>query len=212
MPRNATDEKDGVHVENRNKLDVHGVGDELLVRAALDGSSEAFSKLYVRHAAAVRRALSDNVHDAERQRDLVQETFTRALAKLGTLHDPGQFRPWIFQIARNVAIDDLRARSRMAWEPLDDEFQHGRASVEAGPDVVTELRALADAIHEGLAALSPRDAAALSLVVHLGFGPEEVAAALGISYGNAKVVLHRARARLRGALVQQQLLQAGAAT
>ncbi|NMD25409.1 MAG: hypothetical protein GYA65_14625, partial [Actinobacteria bacterium] len=96
-------------MENRNKLDVHGVGDELLVRAALDGSSEAFSKLYVRHAAAVRRALSDNVHDAERQRDLVQETFTRALAKLGTLHDPGQFRPWIFQIARNVAIDDLRA-------------------------------------------------------------------------------------------------------
>ena len=179
-------------MENRNKLDVHGVGDELLVRAALDGSSEAFSKLYVRHAAAVRRALSDNVHDAERQRDLVQETFTRALAKLGTLHDPGQFRPWVFQIARNV--------------------QHGRASVEAGPDVVTELRALADAIHEGLAALSPRDAAALSLVVHLGFGPEEVAAALGISYGNAKVVLHRARARLRGALVQQQLLQAGAAT
>ena len=176
MPRNATDEKDGVHVENRNKLDVHGVGDELLVRAALDGSSEAFSKLYVRHAAAVRRALSDNVHDA------------------------------------NVAIDDLRARSRMALEPLDDEFQHGRPSVEAGPDVVTELRALADAIHEGLAALSPRDAAALSLVVHLGFGPEEVAAALGISYGNAKVVLHRARARLRGALVQQQLLQAGAAT
>ena len=41
---------------------------------------------------------------------------------------------------------------------------------------------------------------------------QEVAAALGISYGNAKVVLHRARARLRGALVQQQLLQAGAAT
>jgi len=43
----------------------------------------------------------------------------------------------------------------------------------------------------------------VSMVVHLGFGPDEVAAALGISRGNVKVVLHRARRRLRAALEQQ---------
>jgi DNA-directed RNA polymerase specialized sigma24 family protein len=57
-----------------------------------------------------------------------------------------------------------------------------------------------------MAQLSARDAAAISMVVHLGFGPNEVAAALDISYGNAKVVLHRARQRLRDALVRQELL------
>ncbi|MFV2039642.1 MAG: RNA polymerase sigma factor, partial [Acidimicrobiales bacterium] len=80
------------------------------------------------------------------------------------------------------------------------------ASDHPTPDLEAELRELALALRTGVAALSPRDATALSLTVHLGFGPTEVAAALGISYGNAKVVLHRARHRLRSALEQQRML------
>jgi RNA polymerase sigma factor (sigma-70 family) len=144
------------------------------------------------------------VHDPERQRDLVQETFTRALVKLDDLREPSRFRPWVFQIARRVAIDDLRERTRVTPQPMDDD--DGPVSTDQGPDVTAEVRALAEAIRCGLAALSPRDAAAVSLVVHLGFGPHEVAAALDITPGNAKVVLHRARRRLRAALVQQDLL------
>ena len=53
-----------------------------------------------------------------------------------------------------------------------------------------------------------RDAASVG-VVHFGFGPHEVAAGLGISYGNAKVVLHRARARLRAAVVQHEIVDPG---
>jgi len=198
--------KDGADVGKR--VDWAAADDGTLVRAALTGSSDAFAQLYQRHATAVRRALSDNVHDPERQRDLVQETFTRALTKLHLLNDPQQFRPWVFQIARNAAIDDLRARTKVTIDVLEEESHP--VSEDEGPDVTVQVRELADAIRTGMAALSPRDASAVSMVVHLGFGPEEVAAALDISYGNAKVVLHRARARLRTAMVQQELLNAGA--
>jgi len=184
------------------------MADAELVAATRGGSGDAFAALYLKHAGAVRRALSDYVDDPEQQRDLVQETFTRALTKLATLREASQFRPWVLQIARNASIDDLRSRTQMKLETIDDEYQLP-PSGDDGPELVAEVRALAAAIQAGLATLSARDAAAVSMVVHLGFGPAEVAAALDISYGNAKVVLHRARTRLRGALVQRDLLSTG---
>lgn len=169
--------------------------DAELVAAVRAGNDAAFEVLYRRHLGGVRRALSDSVDDVERQRDLVQETFTRALAKLSSLREAGQFRPWLLQIARNAATDDLRGRLRTRLEPLDDEPPGGSED----PAVVAEVQSLAAAIRTGVAALSPRDAAAVSMAAHLGFGPREIAAALGISHSNAKVILHRARRRLRTA-------------
>ena len=178
--------------------------DGALVAWARDGDQAAFEELYRRHHGAVGRALSDNVHDPERRRELVQECFSRAYSRLHLLRDAARFRPWVLQIARNAAIDDLRSRRHARLESIDD---HQIADDEhAGPESTAELEALAAAVRSGLAQLSARDAAAISMVVHLGFGPNEVAAALDISYGNAKVVLHRARQRLRDALVRQELL------
>jgi RNA polymerase sigma-70 factor (ECF subfamily) len=172
--------------------------DGTLVQATLSGSPDAFAQLFRRHATGVRRALSDNVHDPECRRDLVQETFTRALTKLHGLDDPQQFRPWVFQIARNAAIDNLRARTRVTTEQLAED--HHPANEDEGPEATAQVRELSDAISNGIATLPPRDAYALSMVVQFGFGPDDVAAALDISYGNAKVVVHRARARLRAAM------------
>lgn len=173
--------------------------DELATRAQA-GDSDAFAELYTRHRSAVRTALSDNVHDRERQAELVQEVFTRAWAKLDQLRDTARFRPWVFQIARNVAIDDLRHRTQVHVESIDD---HDVATADADdPTLVAEVHELAATVRDGFVLLSPRDAAALSMTVNLGFGPTEIAAALDISPGNAKVVLHRARKRLRSALAE----------
>lgn len=182
--------------------------DAELVEAIREGTTEAFGELYQRHAGGARRAISDNVRNPESQLDLVQESFTRALKRLDTLREPSQFRPWLFQIARNAAIDDRRARTAAPQTQLGDDGVRDLASDDPMPEVEAEVRDLAAALSSGVAALSERDAAALSLTVHLGFGPAEVAAALDISYGNAKVVLHRARSRLRAAMEQQQMLDA----
>jgi RNA polymerase sigma factor (sigma-70 family) len=168
-----------------------------LVVASAAGSAAAFSELYRRHAPGVARAIAGHVGDRERQRDLLQETFTRAFTKIVSLREPERFRQWVLQIARNAATDDLRSRARTPVEVLDEERVAG---VTDDPELVVHMRWMAMTIEAGLASLSPRDAAALSMTVHLGFGPAEVAAALGISHGNAKVVVHRARQRLREAM------------
>ena len=66
--------------------------------------------------------------------------------------------------------------------------------------LMAEVREMADLLEERFVMLSSRDAAAMSMAVNLGFGPSEIAAALDITPGNAKVVLHRARKRLREAM------------
>ncbi len=190
--------------ERGDVVDRREQDDGELVGAARDGDGHAFAELYRRHQGAVRRALSDHVHDEERRRELVQECFYRAYSRLHLLRDVSRFRPWVLQIARNAAIDDLRARTQAQLEPLDADTLY--ADEHQGPASTTELRVLAAAVRAGMSHLSARDAAAISMVVHLGFGPHEVAAALGVTHGNAKVVLHRARQRLRDALVRQELL------
>jgi RNA polymerase sigma-70 factor, ECF subfamily len=178
-----------------------------LVDAVRAGSGEGFAELYRRHAPATRMAVGDYVDDPEQQLDVVQEVFTRALARLDSLRDTSRFRPWVLQIARNAAIDDLRQRRSARMESIDVDDDSLFRSRDPGPDVEAEVRELAAAVSAGVASVSARDAAVLSMTVQLGFGPAEIASALGISDGNAKVILHRARRRLRRALEQQDLLE-----
>jgi RNA polymerase sigma-70 factor (ECF subfamily) len=180
--------------------------DAPLVRAAVAGDPAAFDRLYRRHAGAVRRAVSDYERDADQQLDLVQETFLRAFARIGELRDPERFRPWLLQTARNFAIDHQRRRRRQPLEALgvEQEVESDRATAHE----LAELRELAERLERGIATLSVRDATALTLSVELGLGPAELAVALDITPNHAKVVLHRARKRLRAAVALEDGLVA----
>lgn len=180
-----------------------GVAD--LVERVLRGDMPAFGALYRSHVGAVARAVGDNVHDAETVADVTQEVFTRALERLGTLRDPARFRPWLLSIARHTAIDQRRLRAR-APVPFD-ELTPEPAEAGLGPAALAELHDLALLVQGCVAGLSKRDATALSLVTQLGLSPPEVAAALSVSAGTAKVVLCRARRRLRDALALELMVQ-----
>src|SRR4051794_26114267 len=72
--------------------------DAELVERVRNGDATAFTELYRAHARAVHTAVRDNVHDADAAADVVQEAFTRALARLDTLREPDRFRPWLLSI------------------------------------------------------------------------------------------------------------------
>jgi len=162
--------------------------DAELVGAALRGDADAFTLLFHRHAGAVRTAARCLVRDQHRVHDVCQETFLRAYTRLSTLREPARFRPWLLQTARHVAIDEQRRRARTRTEPLDEEV-----ATRADESVaIVEL----DELVRGLTKLSPRDASALRLAGR-GAAPAQIAAALGVTPGAAKVLVHRARRRLR---------------
>jgi RNA polymerase sigma-70 factor (ECF subfamily) len=176
------------------------------VGAALRGDPTGFAALYRRHVGAVRMAIRDNVHDAEGVADAVQDTFAKAFARLEALREPERFRPWLLQIARNTAIDHRRVRRRVEYDDFAET--EDLADGGLGPDGHVELNDLASLVNGCVAALSPRDATAITMTTKLGLGPSEIGAALGVSTGAAKVLLHRARHRLREALVLELSLRA----
>jgi RNA polymerase sigma factor (sigma-70 family) len=179
--------------------------DAELVAAVRSGNPRAFADLYAEHVDSVRRVAYHLVGNSDATNDAVQDTFTRALQHLDDLREPDRFRPWLLSIARHAATDQLRARQR--FTSLDETRHELLASTGPGPESVAEVRELADRVQGCVAGLSRRDAAAVTMVTQLGFTPSQVADALGVSRGAAKVVVHRARRRLRNALALQLMLQ-----
>lgn len=110
--------------------------------------------------------------------------------------DPGRgsARAWLFGIARNAALDELRRRSRHASllaEPLDLADPAALHRVEQ-----SERRlVLAEALEE----LAPRERELVALKFFAGLSNAEIARVLGLSESNAGTKLHRAIAKLREA-------------
>ncbi|CAN5223282.1 hypothetical protein BH18ACT4_BH18ACT4_00360 [soil metagenome] len=189
--------------------DISTARDRAWVDAVRAGDQRAFTELYREHAVAVRVAATDLVRDKEAVADIVQETFTRALERLDSLRDPDRLRPWLLSSARNCAIDVQRRRQR---EPLaDPEGGNDAPSVgQPGPDVQAELAELTGLVDGCVFGLSSRDATAVMMMTGLGFSSVDVAGVLGVSSGAAKVIAHRARARLWQSLALQLLVRSRA--
>jgi RNA polymerase sigma factor (sigma-70 family) len=184
---------------------VDSPSDRLLVGAVLAGDVTAFDDLYREHVAAVRAVARAHVSDADTVAEIVQDSFVRALQHMDSLRDGDLFRPWLLSIARHASVDRLRLAQReisLGDEQADALVDHG-----AEPDDVAELHELAERVQGCVTGLSQRDATAVALVTQFGFTTAQVAAALRVTPGAAKVIVHRARRRLRRALMVELLVQ-----
>jgi RNA polymerase sigma-70 factor (ECF subfamily) len=83
--------------------------DAVLVARAKD-DPEAFAPLYARYLEEIGRFCYFQLREREAARDAAQQVFTRALAGLAGYRERGQFRAWLYAIARNVLASDARRR------------------------------------------------------------------------------------------------------
>ncbi len=132
--------------------------------------------------------------------DLVQETFVRA-QRARAMCEASAVGAWVRQIARNVVIDHLRRSAVGTVLPGSGELAAAAAGCSAAEDLDPERssirREMRDCIGDFVRQLPERDAEVIVLGEMRGLPDQQVAAALGITVGAAKIRLHRARARLR---------------
>ncbi|HSL59018.1 MAG TPA: sigma-70 family RNA polymerase sigma factor [Acidimicrobiales bacterium] len=172
--------------------------DAELVRRAQAGDEAAFAALHERYRRVVASVVRSETRNGADVADIVQDTFVLAWTRLGSLRDPERFRAWLLQITRHAVIDHSRTvRRRPALDSDDDLTLDLTVSDDPGPDDLVELAELASRVQGALDGLSRRDVVAVTLAAQFGFGPAEIGEALHITPNNAKVVLHRARRRLR---------------
>jgi RNA polymerase sigma factor (sigma-70 family) len=170
-----------------------------------NGDGRAFAEIYLAHRSTVQKVADRHLRDPDAAADVVQETFVRALEYLPGLRNPEKLQPWLKSIAQHAAIDHIRRRGRTT--PLDPDGPESFEALEFGPASLAEVRELVGRVEESVAGLSSRDATALAMVSHLGFSPDQVAEALHVTPGAAKVAVHRARHRLRQALVLRLMVE-----
>lgn len=129
--------------------------------------------------------------DAE---EILQEAFVRGLQKGGEIRDDDRAVAWFYRLLRNAVIDHYRrtATGRKALKA------HGREAPEADPGFDADLeRTICECVNDLIPLLKP-EYSDLIRRVDLGGASVTVAAdELGISPGNARVRLHRARSALR---------------
>ena len=109
----------------------------------------------------------------------------------------GDERGWLFGIARNAALDELRHRRRTATLVVDPEDVSDDTLVDDDAEDHAVRRA---AVREALAGLAPRERELIALKFHAGLTNAELASVLGVSESNAGTLLHRAVQKLRRAV------------
>ena len=165
-------------------------------REAPGDADLAFDRLYRTSRDDVYAYVAGLLRDGPAAEEVTAAAFERAYRKRHRF-DPrrGEPRAWLFGIARNAALDELRRRGRqaeLAAEPADLDG----AAVEAGAEQSEQRLALRAA----LARLEPRERVLIALKFFAGLGNAEIAAVLSISESNAGTRLHRAVTKLREAL------------
>ena len=169
--------------------------DSRLVLAAVSraqkGDMEAIHFLYVRYADDVLRYVNSFVHDYHEAEDITQNVFAKLIHAIKKYEQRAvPFTAWILRVARNAALDHMRARRATPCEEIRLE-DDGRSEVaaERGRDLRQALKRLPD---------DQREVLVLRHVV--GLSPTEIANTLGKSESSVHGLHHRGRRTLKSAL------------
>jgi RNA polymerase sigma-70 factor (ECF subfamily) len=135
------------------------------------------------------------LRDRAAAEDVAAAAFERAYRRQGR-YDAGRGTPraWLFGIARNAALDELRRRKRAASAELP------APAADPDPGEAAELAAQRAAVRAALGRLPARERELIALKYHAELSNAELAAVLGVSVSNAGTLVHRAMTKLRETL------------
>jgi RNA polymerase sigma-70 factor (ECF subfamily) len=188
-------------------LDYSALTDQQVVELARMGREPAYRELVGRYQRPVFSLIYRLVRDREKAEDLAQDTFIKVLNAIERYDPSFKFSSWIFKIAHNTALDQLR---RKEPETLSLEGSpHARTEAEAeastitpeaateNPEQYTASRELGSVIEQAIGQLRPEYRTAILLCHVEGRPYEEIAEIMAVPLGTVKTYIHRARNELK---------------
>lgn len=189
---------------------------EELDRRALErvaaGEREAFSRLVERHQHRLLRVCMGFLHDPEQARDAVQEVLVKAYRKAGSYRPRGKVYTWLYRIAVNHCLNQLRRRKIVRFLP----FAGGREGSPAdpseleppdprpGPAERLDARRRWETTRRALATLPESQRSVVILARFEGLSQRRTAEVLGITEGAVESRLFRALRKLEAVLEEEQ--------
>jgi RNA polymerase sigma-70 factor, ECF subfamily len=181
------------------------------------GDESAFESLVARHDGALRRVARSFVRNQTAVDDVVQETWLAVIKGIDRFEGRSTLSTWIFTIlvnraksrgkrdARTVPFSALEHDDRPAVDPTafgaDGRWRSAPQRLDSDPETNLLSRELRGRLLDAVEHLAPAQRAVITLRDFVGMESEEVCSLLEITQANQRVLLHRARARVRSALV-----------
>ncbi len=175
---------------------------EELVRAAAKGRTEAFEELVRLHEKKVYALTLRMCGNPEDARDAAQEAFLSAWRGLPSFRGEAGFSTWLYRLASNAAIDQLRRNRRQREEASLDAGEMDTPDQSPGPQEAAEGSELQRAVADGLASLSEDHRRILLLREYQQLSYDEIAQTLDMDLGTVKSRISRARRALRKILLE----------
>lgn len=189
--------------------------EQQLIKQSLQGDTAAFEELVTQYQNKIYTLAFRYMGNEEDAYDMTQETFLKAYRALRSFKGNSSFGTWLYRVATNVCLDELRRRKRRVPtlsldEPVairdGDEFEKEIPDTSPTADILYERKEFFQYIQELLDEMKPEHKTAIILRDMMELSYDEIAEVLDCSSGTVKSRLSRARSALRKKILERELL------
>lgn len=199
-----------MQVRERAKTQNHEITDGVLAQQTLAGDQQAFEVLVQRYSAPLFNFICHFLGDYDQACDVSQQVFLQLYISLPTLRTGEPLKAWLFQVARNRCLDELRRKRAIHFSELESMNDEDELSPLAAmpdpsplPDELAERHDVQQRLQGAINSLPPkfRSVVLLRYAGQLSFS--EIGKALSMPEATAKTYFQRAKPLLRNALAGQ---------
>lgn len=195
-------------------LNAGGIGSEsILISRAQAGDHEAFEQLFNQYQAQIYNYIYRLMGSAEDANDMTQDTFLKAYLALSKTSQDLRVGAWLYRIATNVCLDELRHRKLIKWQPWETFVAafHPTQVAKDSPERDCINRENSEEVQLIFAQMHPKYRMCLILREYHDLSYDEIAEVLNTTRAAVKSLLFRAREEFRQvfAKVERQPGRAG---
>jgi len=183
------------------------LSDGLLALQCLEGNERAFEGLFKRYRPALFKFIFNILRDYDLACDILQQVFLQLYISLPTLNTDKPLKSWLFQVARNRCLDELRRKRVVRFSELDTYNEEDEGEIltflpdpRPLPEEVAERHDVRDRLLSAIQCLPPRFRSVVFLRYTRQLTFPEIGRTLGMPEATAKTYFSRAKPLLRATL------------
>ena len=174
--------------------------DEMIAKKVKEGDVDAFGELVTRYEAKLKRYARKFLREKEDIEDLVQDVFIKAYEHIQSFDTAMRFSPWIYRIAHNMFVNELKRKSRFGYGVFDADVILPLVPAKETTDGDVLTKELHSEIDQHLNSLSAKYREVIILFYFEELSYQEISDVLKIPITTVGVRMNRARAKLQEAM------------